>query len=472
MNTKAISFIKSFSYSLVSNLIALLVSSLVILIIPKLIGIEAYGYWQLYLFYSSYIGFLHFGWSDGIYLRFGGEKYNDLNKNLFFSQFWMLFISQFFLFSIIFFYSIYFVTDSNKSFIILMTGICMLVSNTRIILVHILQSTNRIKEYAVTTMLDRISYLFFIVLIIFSSQYNYKYMIIADILGKLCSLIYVSYLCKDIVFRNIKEFHLDIREMFINISVGIKLMFANIASILIIGIVRFSIEKQWDIATFGKISLTLSVSNLMMVFINAMGIIMFPILRRANKKNLPTIYSTMRNMLMVMLLGILIFYYPFKSMLSLWLPQYADSLKYMALVFPMSLYEGKMSLLINTYLKTLRKEKFILKVNLLSVVLSLITTIVTVFILKNLTLSVLSIVFLLAFRCIISELFLARYLNISVIKDISVENLLVVVFIYSGWVIQGSTGCIIYIVAFFLYLLYKKKEIYGTVNEIKTFVKK
>lgn len=131
-----------------------------------------------------------------------------------------------------------------------------------------------------------------------------------------------------------------------------------------------------------------------------------------------------------------------------------------------------MSLLINTYLKTLRKEKFILKVNLLSVVLSLITTIVTVFILKNLTLSVLSIVFLLAFRCIISELFLARYLNISVIKDISVENLLVVVFIYSGWVIQGSTGCIIYIVAFFLYLLYKKKEIYGTVNEIKTFVKK
>lgn len=472
MNTKALSFIKSFSYSLVSNLIALLVSSLVILIIPKLIGVEAYGYWQLYLFYSSYIGFLHFGWSDGIYLRFGGDKYKDLNKNLFFSQFWMLFIFQFLLFLIIYFYSLYFVTDSNKSFIVLMTGICMLVSNTRIILVHILQSTNRIKEYAVTTMLDRIAYLFFIVLIIFSSQYNYKYMIIADILGKLCSLFYVSYLCKDIVFRSIKEFHVDIREMFINISVGIKLMFANIASILIIGIVRFSIEKQWDVTTFGKISLTLSVSNLMMVFINAMGIIMFPILRRANKENLPTIYRTMRNMLMVMLLGILILYYPFKSLLSLWLPQYADSLKYMALVFPMSLYEGKMSLLVNTYLKTLRKEKLILNVNILSVLLSLIITFITVFIMKSLTFSVLSIVFLLAFRCIISELILARYLNVSVIKDILIENLLVVVFIYSGWIIQGSAGFSIYFVAFFLYLVYKKKEIYETINEVKTFVKK
>lgn len=472
MNTKALSFIKNFSYSLISNVVALLISSLVILIIPKLIGIQSYGYWQLYLFYSSYIGFLHFGWSDGIYLRFGGYRYSDLNKKIFFSQFWMLFISQFILFLAIFFYSRYFVADSNKSFIILMTGICMLVSNTRIILVHILQSTNRIKEYAVTTMLDRISYFILIVGIVLLNQRNYEYMIVADILGKLFSLLYVSYLCKDIVFRSIKEFHWDIREMFINISVGIRLMFANIASILIIGIVRFSIEKQWDVATFGKISLTLSVSNLMMVFINAMGIIMFPILRRANKENLPTIYNTMRNMLMVMLLGILILYYPFKSILSVWLPQYADSLKYMALVFPMSLYEGKMSLLINTYLKTLRKEKLILKVNILSVVLSLVTTIGTVFILKNLTLSVLSIVFLLAFRCIISELFLARYLNISVIKDISIENLLVVVFIYSGWILQGKLGFIIYIVAFLLYLLCKKKGIHETIHEIKNFAKK
>ena len=29
----------------------------------------------------------------------------------------------------------------------------------------------------------------------------------------------------------------------------------------------------------------------------------------------------------------------------------------MALLFPMGVYEGKMALLINTYLKTLRKEK-------------------------------------------------------------------------------------------------------------------
>ena len=46
-------------------------------------------------------------------------------------------------------------------------------------------------------------------------------------------------------------------------------MFANIASMLIIGVVRFGIERSWDVETFGKVSLTLSASNLMMLFINA-----------------------------------------------------------------------------------------------------------------------------------------------------------------------------------------------------------
>lgn len=74
MNSKVINFIKNFSYTLTSNLLSLLVSTLVILIIPKLLGVQEYGYWQLYIFYSSYVGFLHFGWNDGIYLRYGGKN--------------------------------------------------------------------------------------------------------------------------------------------------------------------------------------------------------------------------------------------------------------------------------------------------------------------------------------------------------------------------------------------------------------
>lgn len=84
MNNKAKILIKNFSFTLTSNIIAIAISTLVTLVVPKLIGVEEYGYWQLYLFYSSYIGFLQFGWNDGIYLRYGGFEYNKLDKKTLF----------------------------------------------------------------------------------------------------------------------------------------------------------------------------------------------------------------------------------------------------------------------------------------------------------------------------------------------------------------------------------------------------
>jgi O-antigen/teichoic acid export membrane protein len=142
LNSKAVSFIKNFSYTLTSNLVSLLVSALVILVVPKLIGVEEYGYWQLYLFYSSYVGFMHFGWNDGIYLRYGGKEYKELDKSLFFSQFYMLVILQLIIAIIMFIIANSLIIDGNKSFILKMTAICMIILNVRYMLLFILQGTN------------------------------------------------------------------------------------------------------------------------------------------------------------------------------------------------------------------------------------------------------------------------------------------------------------------------------------------
>src|SRR5699024_311861 len=103
--------------------------------------------------------------------------------------------------------------------------------------------------------------------------------------GKFISLIFAAYACKEIVFKKIDSFYLTISEAIVNINIGIKLMFANIAGMLIIGIVRFGIERVWDVATFGKVSLTLSISKMIMIFINAIGIIMYPLLRRTKPES-------------------------------------------------------------------------------------------------------------------------------------------------------------------------------------------
>ncbi|HHK7210311.1 TPA: hypothetical protein ACQXLP_002149, partial [Streptococcus pneumoniae] len=211
----------------------------------------------------------------------------------------------------------------------------------------------------------RVIYIFLLFLFIIFKWHEYKVMIWADVLGRTFSLLLSFWTCKDIVFQSLSEFILDLRESFDNIRVGINLMLSNIASSMIIGIVRMGIQWNWNIETFGKVSLMLSISNLLMTFINAIGLVVFPLLKRTKTENLSKIYSNLRNVLMLIMFAILLFYYPLKIILDLWLPAYRDALIFMALIFPMSIYEGKMALVINTYLKALRMERDILKINTL-----------------------------------------------------------------------------------------------------------
>jgi len=471
MNNKLINILKNLSYTFTSNLVSLLISGLVLLIVPKLIGVKEYGYWQLYLFYSSYVGFLHFGWNDGIYLRYGGKEYSQINKRLFFSQFYMLTILQVVIALLIYSATFILVTDSDRAFIFYIVALCLIITNIRWMLIYTLQATYRIKEYARITIIGRIIYICIIILCLLIGIREYKLMILADIIGRIISLSYAIYTCRDFVFKKISIFYISFKETIANITVGSKLMFANIASMLIIGIVRYGIERTWDVSTFGKVSLTLSASNLMMIFINAVGIIIFPILRRTNEKNLPNIYSTIRNFLMIALLGILIIYYPLKEVLSFWLPKYADSITYMALLFPICVYEGKMALLINTYLKTMRKESLLLKINVVSMTLSIISTFSLSIYVKDLNLLIVSIVFLLGFRCILAEILLSKILNISSFNDIILELVLIVIFIITGWFINSWYTVLFYGLAYILYLLLKRKDISYTLIRMKELIR-
>jgi len=130
-----------------------------------------------------------------------------------------------------------------------------------------------------------------------------------------------------------------------------------------------------------------------------------------------------------------------------------------------------MALLINTYLKTLRKEKLMLKVNLLSMVLSLILTFISTSLLRNLDFAIFSIVLLLSFRSLLAERHLAKELKIAVNKDIILELLLTLSFILSGWLINSWVTTLIYGVVYVSYLFIKRKDIVGTIHNIKSLIK-
>ena len=466
------SVFKSFTYTFVSNVVSFIISAIVTFFVPKQLGIESYGYFQLYLFYISYTGFLHFGWADGIFLRYGGEYYDKLDKSKFSGQFWLYSGVEVAFGLLICLAGFTLASPQDKAIVLALTGISVFLVLPRTLLQYILQCTNRIKEYATLTVLEKVIYITAVVLSLLAGTHSFIPMILADLLGKGCALLYSIYQCRDILATKPAGLQASLKEAWTNISVGIKLMFANIASMLIIGFVRLSIENQWDVATFGKVSLTMSVSNLLMVFIRAVALVMFPMLRRTNSDKLSGIYNTMRTCLMIPLLGMLIFYYPAKVILSAWLPQYADSLVYMALLFPMCVFESKMSMLIETYMKTLRKEKWLLLVNVTTVSLSVVITLITTYWLHNLDLAVASIVFLLAFRCVFAELLLSTVLDVNVKTDIVLELALTIVFVGASWFVGGIAGLAIYAVAYLVYLFIKRNDVAFVLNTALRMVRR
>lgn len=459
-------------YSLTGNVVSLIITSLTTFLLPKFLSEEGYGSFQLYLFYIGYVGFFHFGWADGVFLRYGGAYYEDLDRGRFSRQFRLITALEVILGTLICVLSLTLIKDPAKSVILFLTGLSVILLLPRTFLQHLLQSTNRFKEYAILTAVEKIAFALIVVAVLVCGSRDFVIIAAADVAGKLFSLIYTVWCCRDIVTSKPEGMREGMLEAWENIRAGINLMLANISSVLIIGIVRFAIERQWDVVTFGKISLTLSVSNFLMVFIRAVAMVMFPMLRRTEENRRAEIYGVTRVCLMVPLLAMLVLYYPVRAILSAWLPQYAESLTYMALLFPVCIFESKTSMLIETYMKTMRRERWLLIINACTVGLSLIFTCITVFLLKNLTLAVFSVVVLMGIRCVVGELLIAPVVKVDVWRDILMELAMIAIFISSGWYIGGIASVIIYAAAYLVYLFLKRRDIGKLVALIKPVLKR
>ena len=443
-----------------------------ILILPKIMGVEDYGGWQLYVFYLSYVGFFHFGWPDGVYLRYGGEDYDALQKSVFSGQFYALAVVEICIATIFVLIAKFLATGEFAKNVLQMVSVVGVLVILTTFINFVLQFTNRIKSYAKLIFYERM--LFFIATLSYLALGNTSYegMLWISFGTNLLALFYGGLLIKEIITCEIDALSNILKEASANICVGSKLMIANVAGMLQLGIIRLGISSQWDVATFGKVSLTLSISSFLMVFIGSVSVVLFPILKQIQESKLPGIYIVLRNCLSVVLLGLLTVYYPLKAGLSIWLPKYADSLSYMAVLFPICLFDGKITLLINTYLKSLRQERLMLRVNSMAVVVSLLSTLITVFWLHDLNLTVMSIVAVFAFRCVLAEYFLGILLNLDLRKEILLELAMVVGFIGFSWCVDGWWSVALYMIVYIVYLWMKRDDLHRSVFLIREYVGK
>lgn len=461
-----IKILKNFSYTIFSNLGNALISMLVVFIIPKVISSYDYGMFQIFIFYFSYAGLIQFGWLDGIYLRYGGAYYQDLNKAVMNGQFRLYTVLQLI---ISFFIEIYAMLFLNKSFVILASLIVIgvFISNEKTFFQFLLQLTNRISEFSFSSILSALVYALLVIFFLGIGIHNYRFFIWANIIGQICALIYGIYSCKEIFLKKIKPRY-DINEVRMNISAGIKISLSSIAGMLILGIVRLGVQLKWSVSTFGKVSLILSICNLLMLFINAASLVLFPILRRIDSRNMSKIYKSINFTFMPFLYLLLLFYYPAVILINYWLPQYRNILVFMAILFPLGLYQGKFEVLSNTFFKVWRMESTLLMINVISLIASGIFTLIFTIIFRNLSLLIFSIILTLAIRSFISDFIIFYTKNIRILGNFIEESIIVSVFIFTNTFVSWYASIVIYIILLTLMWLINKRKVMAAFRVLKS----
>lgn len=460
---------RNISYSVAANLTSFLVSVTVILLVPKVIGVEEYGYFQLFLFFISYVGFFHFGWADGIILKYAGARWEDLPRPQFAGQIHFFVGFEFALWGLFALGSFLTFTEGARLFVLLCTALGAVLVLTNTFLRFILQAANRIKVYALLLFVERLVYLVSVLVVLFSEERDFRLFVVAYLLAQATTLVGALWVCRELFFSRAESLALILRESVDCVRIGIKLMLANVASMLILGIIRFGIEREWGIATFGKISLLLSVVSILFIFVNAASLALLPALRRETTERFRSLYFPSRITLTWFLLVCFVFAYPASRIVALWLPDYADALVYLPLILPVCLFESSVSLLTGTYLKVLRREQDFLIGNSVALLVSFVLLVIAIPVMKNLSMAVLSMSVALAIRSWILEGRLAARLDVNVTPILATEILASAVFISTSLYVGGFSGSLLYAVFLLVAFVISRRTFWKTPLPLHSF---
>jgi heteropolysaccharide repeat-containing protein len=456
--------IKHFSRNLLflscSQFLSIFVGISTSLLVPKILGVEQFSFWQLFLFCASYVGFFHFGLNDGIYLRYGGMTFEKMNISLLGSLFWFSFFMQICFALLIVVITVVFVPNLDRVFVGISVSFFLILSNVVNYLSYILQTSNRLREYSYSILIDRFTFFLFFLFLLLVNQINFKILILAYIFSKLLSFLFLIYCMPSLVRSKLLPVNVIWRECIYNIKIGVFLLISNLAGMFIVGAGRVIIDYFWGIEEFGKVSLAISLANIFLLFISQISLVLFPMLRQVDAVKQKEIYMLGRYCLGNILLFFFILYYPLKIILLKWLPQYEISFYYLIILLPICLFDGKMQMLYSTYLKVLRGEKFLLKINVVSVLISSILGLLGGYLWNNMDVVIFSMLLAVAVRSVCAELYVSKLLGVTDYWELFAELSLVMTFVITSLCCVYPWNIIIYICVYLVYVWFRKDAIY------------
>ena len=468
MKVRGKQVMRNIFFMYLAQMVQMLLSIVMSVYVPMIVGLKEFSFWQLFIFYSSYVGMLHLGLNDGIYLKYGGSKLDDKEKISISNQLWFSMAFQVIILLVLFIVLVCNAASKERVSVFGFVFLYAIINNIFNFCGSTFQAINKIKLYSITVIADRLFVIVSIVTLTLLGEPHFKVLIICYIIGKSIAALILLIRGKDIFLRNLCNLLQVIHEMFSNIKTGCNLMLANIASTFIIGVGRLFVDLNYPIEVFGIVSFAFTMTGFVLALISQVGNAVFPVLKGKSTNMLRNIYPCV-NLLLSDILPLCYLCLPLLFwFINKFLIQYKGSLEYFVYIMPMCIFEAKNAMLYNTYMKMLRKERFLLVINIISVIVSLLLSLFTIYVIHSLPLLIVGLVVSVILKAQLLHFYLCREMNVSLSKHLFTPDLLLSVIFTMIYVQCESLSAIsMYIAAvLFAFLFIRYKNIKHSLKEI------
>ncbi|WP_172135178.1 hypothetical protein [Adlercreutzia sp. ZJ473] len=451
------SLLGNMSVAFASQGVAMCLSVITSLLVPKVLGVEEFGYWQLFLLYASYTGFFHFGVNDGVYLLNGGRSRGDLDRRSVASQLYVATAAQAVIAAAMVAVAITGGFGEERRFVLVATAVYMLVNNAASYLGFVFQAVNETKLFSFSVMVDRLVFLAPLAVLLILRADQFEPYVASYGSAKVAALLFCAWKGRDVLRVRPLPVGRAVRDALASMRVGVKLMLANVASMLVLGVMRVVVDAAWGIEAFGEVSFSLTMVNFFLVFVGQASMVLFPALRRAGGAELGLFFERARAALALALPAVYVLYFPAKQVLSLWLPQYEASLVLFPLLLPVCVFDSRMSLLGTTFFKVLRWEGRLLALNAAAVALSLAASLTGVYALGSVEAMALGAAAVIAARSVVAETMVARHFGRAGLGASLGELMITAAFIVLTSLLDDAAAMIAYSAVYAAYLLASRR---------------
>lgn len=356
-----------------ANLLTLISGILVGFVVPSVLSLDGYAYVKTYLLYAGYISILHFGFIDGMYIKYGGKVIGEIDKSILKAEHNIFNLIQ--VISTIIFILISFI---KKDFLILVLVFSIIPINASNFHRSFYQATGQFQKYSDSLYVYTLIYLIsniFLALIFKCTDYKFYYF--TSLIGYIISFLILEFrFWKD--FREVKA-NYD-KLILNNIKIGFIVLIANL------GIAIFNATDLWFIKflfnsnEFAYYSFAVSMLNIINVMIMAISVTFYNYLAREEKEEL---VKKLKIIFIIIGSFCSLSYFVFSMIVNIFLEKYIPSLSIIAISFATFPYLITIKgLFINIY-KARKDEKKYLRVMLLMLVIAILYNLISIILFKS-----------------------------------------------------------------------------------------